>query len=376
VSAGSGPGRRLTAAEEDQAAEMYQAKASTREVAGVLGISRSSAQQLRLRLADAGRLHAPAGPQPDDTAEHDAEHQAHDGDAIATALADAERAVAEAQAQHDTQAQVAATAAARAAEARAAADGARERVRTAVLAGEDTTALRAAQRDADEAAEAAGWIAEAEEAKLVAAVQPLTSASRLRDLAKVRADRLANYATWAQDEAGIGDLWRHAVTSARQNAEDLAAAEQRRITGRRREAELARTEADLAASCGLPAMVLPEPAATDLTAPPDMMPVTLTRARWQAQQGSTREVAVLLGQNFGALPPDTGQLAAERARLEQLRAQPVRPAPALAQPLDPRFGASVSVDQHGNPLRPPDPERPRPQQVVRPGALGFEPFPR
>ena len=54
-----GPGRRLSDDEEERGAALYADGATTRAVARELAISRSSAQRLRVRLAEAGRL-APA----------------------------------------------------------------------------------------------------------------------------------------------------------------------------------------------------------------------------------------------------------------------------------------------------------------------------
>lgn len=111
-------------------------------------------------------------------------------------------------------------------------------------------------------------------------------------------------------------------------------------------------------------------------------PVALAQAMYQARNGNVREVAIRLGTMFGYLPPDLAEMAAEAERVRALHAQqPARPVPV--QPpvfMDPRYGASHGVDEHGSALPPPSPaemeRRSNPAPAGPAGWLGGQPFPR
>lgn len=370
----AGPGRRLTDAEEQQAAELFAAGQSTRAVAAALGIGNGTAARLKQRLAARS---ASAGTSPEDTVtEHD-EHQDDPGDDGLAAL----------QLERDAQAEHVEGLRQREAVSRqAAAELDAERLR-GLADGIADPALR--QRIANAQADAADWSTAAElaQAKLAGIDEQIAAVEARRELTAMRAELAAAVAGRDAVCAATGERQRICVQAVRAAAEGfcLAMADEREAIERAE--QLAVTVAARSAALGEPAPVVPPAVSTGLWVSPESgwgPPVALLRAINQAREGHAQAVAVQLGEAFGYLPPDPAELAAERDRMlamaaerdraEQEHRQHLAPQPQVRH-LPEHLGASVSVDAAGNPLRPPDPDRPRPQQVVRPGALGFQPWP-
>jgi transposase len=350
----SGPGRRLSDHEEARGAGLFAAGKSEREVADVLGCSPSSAHRLRLRL-DA------AGSEPEETTV--TEHNEDQDEAELTELAK----------QHDAQARTVQGLEEREAVSRSAAASLEAEHLAGLAEGRSDPELR--QRHENAAKDAGDWAKGAELArgKLAAIDQQITAVLARRADRQLRADLAEAVAERDVVLAAVGARQRAAVTAVRTAAEDFTAAFADELAALARVDELAALIA-----LGGPVPDVPPPESTGLWVSADYVagqPVALMRAISEARAGNAATVARQLGEAFGWLPPDPAELAAERARVLALRAGQLQPGPPPSVDLDPRFGASYSVSRDGTPLRAPDPERPRPQQVVRPGSLGFQPWP-
>ena len=388
MSAGSGPGRRLTPAEEERAAVLYRDGASTRDVARELAISNSSAQRVRVRLKEAGRL----TPVPSETPSSEVVKREDPGERTVTEHEDqalemtplpADDDAAELErlgAQREQLVADVGTYTGRA-EASMQAVAALEQERMLGLAeGRDMQGLRDRRRNAEDDARdatdaarlAAGRLGELD--RQIAAVQQRIQIAALgAELAEAIA---------ARDEvlAATGERQRTAVLAVRTAAEEFTAA----LADER--AAIERVE-QLAAQIALggPVPAVPAAQSTALWVHPEMSsgsgPVALAQAMYQARNGSVREVAVRLATMFGWLPPSPAELAAEAERVRALHAaQPVQPARPVQQvTVDPRFGASHGVDAAGRPLPPPsraEMERRGYPEPARPvGWLGGQPFP-
>ena len=388
MSAGSGPGRRLTGAEEERAAVLYRGGASTRDVARELAISNSSAQRVRVRLRDAGRL----TPLPAETPSSEVVKREDPGESTVT--------------EHDDQAapleMTALPAPDDAAELEkltgqreelvaevAKHEGRAEACRLALVQIEaersqrlaediDAQDLRPRLRDAaddqrDELEKAGlvrGRLAQVD-AAIVAVQERITIAALGAELAEAIKDRDAVLAK-------TGDRQRQAVTAVKAAAEEFC-----QVLADERAAVTRVEQLAMQIALGGPMPDVPPAVSTALQTPPDVNPpLPFQQAMWAAGLGETKRVAVLLGEVFGWLPPDPAVLAAERDRVLALRAALVQP-PAPPQPpavhMDPRFGASHGVDEHGNALPPPTPaelERRGYPAPARPaGWLGGQPWP-
>ena len=385
MSAGSGPGRRLTPAEEDRAAELYLADASTRTVARELAISRSSAQALRVRLMEAGRLTAAAEAPSSEVAEPDQEEASvtehHDqADAAELAqLAGQREALA---------AEVVIQAERAEASLQAVAELEAERVRT-LAEGRDAQSLRGRRRDAeddlrdwtDAARLARGRLDELD--RQIAAVQ-----ARIADAA-LRAELAEAIAARDVVLAATGERQRTAVLAVRTAAEEFTAAlaDEQAAVGR-----VEQLAAQIALAGPMPAV--PAAVSTRLSVHPDMAngdgPLSLSRALFQAREGQVRKVAILLAEAFGYLPPSPAELAEEAERRRRLVEDGARaeaewkrrshqPAPPVVRHMPEHLGASYGVDARGNPLPPPSPaemeRRSRPEPARPVGWLGGQPFP-
>jgi hypothetical protein len=141
--------------------------------------------------------------------------------------------------------------------------------------------------------------------------------------------------------------------------------------------QLAETAAAYATRLGVPAPVVPLPVSTCISLrpvdAPGGQPLALLMAINEARAGRVQAVAARLGEAFGWLPPTASELAAAHERFRELaeagrqaeadyrRRVPQQKAPVVHY--DPRGGtAGYGVDDYGNPLREPAPNRP-PMQV-------------
>ena len=239
------------------------------------------------------------------------------------------------------------------------------------------------QRHENAAKDAADWAKGAELArgKLAAIGQQIEAVRQRITIAALGAELAEAIAARDAVLARTGERQRQAVTAVRAAAEEFTAALADELAAVRRVDQLA-------AQIGLggPMPAVPPAQGTALWVPSEFVagePVHLARALSAARKGDVTRVAAELGEANGWLPPDPSVIAAERERVLALRAQqapqparPVQPQPVM----DPRFGASYGVDEHGHPLPPPSPaelERRRNPAPAGPvGWLGGQPWPR
>jgi len=363
---GQGAGRRLTPDEEERGRQLFADGLSTRQVAAELGIGNGTAARLRQRLADRGQITPAAG---DPETEETTVTSTPD---VAAADVDEDQADdAELAQLHQRQEELTAEATmyVERAEASRAAVSALEAERMQLLAaGQDAQQLRTRRRDAeddlrdsvDAASIAQGALAVVGER--IAAIEARQADRRLRaELADAVAER-------DQVLAGIGARQRAAVLAVRQAAEEFTQtfADEQRVM--MRVDELAGRVA-----LGGPAPDVPLPVTTRLSVPGDAGargPVALLRAMYQARDRNVTAVAEQLGVADGWLPPDPAEVEAERQRIIALHAaMPAArpPEPGSQVQMDPRYGSSYSVDEHGRPLRAPDPARQAPVAPMGPG---------
>jgi hypothetical protein len=387
VSAGdgsSGAGRRLTPEEERRGGELFAEGKSEREVAAELHVGRGTAHRLRERLAE----RAAAGSEPEETTtvtEHDEHQAAAPGPLEMTALqgptaeedaAELDRLtvlrgdLADEVVKHEGRAAASAQALA-----------ALEAERSELLAADrDAQPLRPRLRDAaddqrdelDKAGIARGRLAEV--VRQILAVE-----ARQADRA-MRADLAAAITERDRILAGIGTRQRAAILAVKMAAEDMCAASAEDRAAQQRVEQLAAAVTANAAALGLAAPVVPLAVSTWLQVPAGVeAPLPFRQMMWSAQEGQAQRVALRLAENFGWLPPDPAVIEADRERWLAMRAQqPVTlPAPPSEVVMDPRYGASYGIDEHGRPLPAPDPERRR-QAAEAPSAagwLGGQPWP-
>lgn len=371
----SGPGKRLNAEEEARGAQMFGRGASERDVAEALGCSASTAHRLRERLA---REAAPAAP-----ADSEASGQAPPGVPGAPEPAGAPEAAEDAelaglQRQRAEQADVVEGLEQREATSREAM-ATLDAERSAALAeGHADVSLRERFKNATEDAE--DWAKGAALAR-----EKLAGIDRQIQVVldrQQRARELVELATLVEARdavlAATGERQRSAVLAVRAAAEDFTAALAEERDAVRRVDELAGRIA-----LGGPAPGVPAPVSTALSVSVDYVaaqPTALLRAVSEARAGNVTAVARQLGECNGWLPPSAELIEAERDRVLALRAQqPPAEAPGPVVHMPEGWGASVSVDQHGNPLRPPAP-RPADAYPGTPagqpaGWLGGQPWP-
>jgi transposase-like protein len=360
--------------------------ASTRQVAREHGIGNATAARMLQQYRDSqdSAQVAPGAGHPDmaaAAAPGDVEHPRGDDAELAALLEQREHVSAELAEAHSKSARA----------HKAADELSAERLKT-IEDGGDATRLRPRIRDARDAAEDADAAADAVTRRLAALDQQIAAVQARLELARVRVELAAAIAGRDAVGAGMGERESRAFLAPRLAAEDLCAAKAEERDSIARVEALAAEEAARAAALGEPATVVPPVVSTHLQVPPGMSePLPYRQAHFRASQGQAELVAVSMAENFGWLPPEAALVAAEREQRREMAEERRRAEEAwrhdsrnperkqrapVVRTLPEYMGASVSIDEHGNPLRAPDPERPRPQQVVRPGSLGFEPFPR
>jgi len=358
MTAASGPGRRLTEAEEARAVEMYQANASTRAVAKELEISRSSAQQLRLRLQREGRLTvAEAGTADADTETEDTTVTEHGDQADEAELTELRK-------QHDTQTAVVRGLEERESVSRSAMTTLEAEHLAGLAEGRSDPELR--QRYENAGKDAADWAKGAE-------------------LARGKLASIGRQIEAVQERTEFGRLCEQLAEA---DAEDRAAAESFVAAGTRtreaaaRKQELLAAVTAMSARVGKPVPVLEPVQSTALWVSSDYVagqPVHLMRALSAARQGLPIEkVCAELGEAAGWLPPpppSPEEVAAWQARQAEMAQQQHAPRPLANPVLRPGDEASVGVDQHGNPVRW-RPVPPHPLDSYRaPMSVGFPPLP-
>jgi Homeodomain-like domain len=371
----SGPGRRLTPEQEQRAAELFAAGRSEREVADELGCSASTAHRLRERLERAGGTpdepEAPAAPARD-------EHEAAGAFELTAQhpLRESPGELGELQAERDRLADLLQTYGDRAAASRQAlADLETERVEL-LTEGKDAAPLRPRRADAEADLADSETSAQIAADRVAAVDVRIAQVRAMRDLAEMRDQLEAAVAERDTVCAATGDRMRAAVLAVRRAAEEFTAALADERAATERTEQLGQDTANRALALGERVPVAPPARSTALwvdNAFSAGKPVALSRAISEARIGRTEAVATCLGEAFGWLPPDPAVIAAERERMRQLRTAPPPSPPSVEHPA--HWPAAVSVDSHGRPLAPPDPERQRAQTAVRPGALGFTPWP-
>jgi transposase len=375
VSAGqaSGAGRRLTPDEERRGAELFAQGLSTRQVAAQLGVGNGTAARLRRRLAeraasrsepeetttmpghDASQIEITALPDPDDAAELSALTAQREDQA-----AEVEKYVSRAEASMHAVAELEAERMHGLAEGREV-QGLRERRRNA-----DDDA-----RDFADAAKLAHGRLEETDRQIQAVLARQADRQLRAELAEAVAERDAVL-------AAVGERQRSAVLAVAAAAADFTAALADEL------AVLSRVD-QLAARIALggPVPAVPPPVSTSIGALYDAVarePLALARAVSEARAGRVAAVAEQLGICNGWLPVSPAELAAERERMLALRAPQPQPAASRPVQMDPRFGASYGVDEHGNALPPPSPaeleRRSQPAPAGPGGWLGGQPWPQ
>jgi hypothetical protein len=370
---GAGPGRRLTDAEEQQAAVLFAAGHSTRQVAAALGIGSGTAARLKQRLAARS---APASTSPEDTVTDHDDHQDDPGDGELAAL----RTERGAQASH-----VEGLRQREAVSRQAAGELDGERLR-GLADGIADPALR--ERIANAQADAADWATAAElaTAKLAGIDDRIAAVEARRELARLRDELAAAVAGRDAVLAGTGERQRICVQAVRAAAEGfvLALSDEQEATARVE--QLAAAVAARATALGEPVPVVAPAAGTGLSVHPDMAvsgaPLALLRAVYRAREGNVEAVAVLLGECFGWLPPappTAEEIAAWQAREAEMARHR---GPRQGRPWTRPDTASVGVDAEGRELRerPPVPPHPRDGYLphaaaVTAGWLGGQPWP-
>ena len=370
MSAGSGPGRRLTEAEEDRAAALYQEGASTRCVARELEISRSSAQALRVRLLEAGRLTSE-----ETTVDHDQAGAAENLEVLPATgdAAELEQLAAQSEAQA---AEVTLYTDRAEASLQAVANLERERL-TGLAEGRDMQGLRERRRNAEDDARDATDAARLARGRFDEIGRQITAVqTRIADR-QLRAELAAAIEARDAVMAKTGERQRTAVLAVRTAAEEFCAAmaDERAAAGR-----VEQLAAQIALGGPMPAV--PPPVSTAISPPYDAVarqPVALARAVSAARDGNAVAVAEQLGICNGWLPPGPAELAAEWEHIRALRAGQATPPAPRSVDMDPRFGASHGVDEYGNALPPPSPaeleRRRQPAPAGPAGWLGGQPFP-
>lgn len=370
---GDGPGRRLSASEEDQAARLFAGGASDRQVAAALEVGTGTANRLRHRLA--ARIaelsgHA-AGDEPQETAVEEQQDGIEEGggalevtpvlrafgsDVVLThpGLAEIEAAAPEIEleAERDELVKAIAMHEDRAAASRGA------------LAGLEAERIRLLDSDSDAAplrpriAQARDDLADSETAaqlargRLAPVEARLAELAALRDLAAMREQLAAAVAERDAECARTGDRQRAAVLAVRDAAVEFVAAlaDERRVVDR--VDQLERAVAAGAAAYGEPRPVVPPAPGTGLHVDPSLAaggPLALMRAFSEAQVNRPEAVAVRLAEAYGWLPPDPAEVAAEMERMRAWREGMARQAaaPQTGQPWTRGDTSQVGLDRGG-----------------------------
>lgn len=355
----SGAGRRLTPDEEERGRQLFADGLSTRQVAAQLGVGNGTAARLRQRLADRGQITPAAGdPETEETT------VTQTPDVAAAAVADGQADDAELTRLTTLRDELAAEVATyiERAESSTHAVAELERERIGLLAaGHDAQQLRGRRRDAEDDHRDSATAATLAQGRLDDVGRQIAVVEARQADRKLRAELAAAIVERDRVLAGVGERQRAAILAVRAAAEDFCqvVADDRAVQSR--VGQLAAAVTASAAGLGQPGPVVPAAVSTVLQVPAGVTaPLPYTQAMWAAGQNNAERVAVKLAETWGWLPPDPAEVEAERQRLIALRAgMPVPQPPGLAQniTMDPRYGASYSVDEHGNPLRAPDPER-------------------
>lgn len=367
--------------QEQQVAAALTQGLSERETARQVGVSPTAVHRVRERLAQRPE----ASPEPEETTvtDHDDDQAAAAGPLEMTAaqpeqLADGDllgqlragrQEVADAVAVHEERAAVSRSAVAQL-EA--------ERIE-ALAAGRDAQALRTRRRDAEDDARDSADAAGLARGRLAEFDRQIAVVVARQELAVMRV-QLAEAVT-ERDAlcAGVGERQRRAVVAVHEAAVDFVATFAEPQAAAQRVDELAAAVAGHAQQLGEPGPVVTLAPSTAISAPADSYGagLALNRARSEAAIGRTEQVAIRLAETFGWLPPappTPEEIAAWQARMAQMTAS--APVAQGSVPHPEHWPAAVSLDAAGTPLAPPDPQRKRPQQVVRPGSLGFQSFPQ
>jgi Homeodomain-like domain len=393
----TGPGRRLTAAEEQQAAEMFAAGKSEREVADAVGCSASTAHRLRERLAREAAPAAPAAtvpagpdtpeapvaPEPAAPAEAATEPP---GLEMTGVLLPSEDEIAALRKERGEVAAAVATYEERAQESRTAIVQLEADRREVLAAGHDAAPLRPRLRDAaddlkdseEAAALARGYLLELD--GRLAAIEGRQAFGRMRgELA--REVEISDVVC-----ASTGNLQRAAVLAIKAAAEKFvqAVADEQAAISRR--ADLAAAVTAAAVHLGEPVPEVPAAVPTALWIHPDAAnaggALALHKAINRAREGNVQATAVHLAEAFGWVPPDPAQVAAERERLLAMQAQQASPAVEPHQPWTRPDTATVALDRDGKEVppwmvRPPHPSDgyPGSPAAAPAGWLGGQPWP-
>lgn len=377
MSGEAGPGKRLTAEQEQQGAELYAAGASERDVAEALGCSASTAHRLRERLQREAAPAAPAAPVPAGTNTAEVP-ESPEPDETAQALA-------ELRGQRDQQAEVIEGLEQREATSLAAMSELKQQQLGELAEGRADVGLRQRYRNAED--DARDWAIAADLArdKLRLIDQRIADLEARQDLDRMRGELAAAVA--ARDAACVatGERQRAAVLAVKAAAGEFTQAVADEQAAVSRVADLAAAVTAAAVHLGEPAPEVPAAASTALWLHPDTASaggaLALARAINRAREGNAQATAVQLAECFGWLPPDPAQIAAEHARLLALRASAAEPEPH--EPWTRPDGSPVALDADGNEVHPWLAERvPHPSDAYpgspapRPaGWLGGQPWP-
>jgi len=236
-------------------------------------------------------------------------------------------------------------------------------------AGADAVPLRQKIREAQDTAEDAETAAARVRARIAVLDQEVAAGLARRDQTRAVAELGEAVAERDQVLSRTGQRQRDAVAAVRAAAEEFTAALADEMAAIRKADDLT---ARVARGGSVP--VVPLPVTTSLSVPGDLVgrePVALLRAIHEARAGNVRAVAEQLAAAFGYLPqppPSAEQIAAgQQARAEllernRLLLRGVKPLPPALQD----GSASVSLDEHGNPLRPLRPAyQPQPSDSYR-----------
>lgn len=370
----TGPGRRLTDDEETKAAGMFAAKATDRAVADALDIGTGTANRLRHRLA--GRIAALAAGGNEQPAGH--------GPLEMTAFqphVDVAAELAELETQRAELARITELHEDRAEASRTAVTQLELERHEALAAGRDAAPLRGRIRDASDDAADSETAAQLTRERLAPVEARIAELNARQALDTMRADLAAAVNVRDEVYSRSGDRQRAAVLAVRDAASDWTATFTEEQAAQLRVEQLGQAVTAAAAALGELLPQVPPAVSTMLSVPGDAIvggPLALTRAMYRAREGNVAAVAVQLAEALGYLPPSAEELEADRAMWQERAAATAATVPGAGPTVEhpAHWPASVSLDSDGHPLAPPDPDRPRPQQVVAPGSLGFQPFPR
>jgi hypothetical protein len=350
-----GPARRLTAEQEETAAEHFARGATDRQVADAIDVGTGTANRLRHRLAARiTELAAQAAGSEETTVSTEDDGGVRDevdnvmrGELL-TQLGE----------KRDELIGQLADLQGRAAASRQALDGLEaERIKL-LAAGQDAAPLR--PRVASASADLADWQTAAGlvQQQIAIADQRIAEVQAEQQLAGMRAELAPAVAERDAAILATGDRMAAAVLAVKAAAEEFTAALADETAARDRAELLAARIASLAGSLGEPGPNLPaEPETTvlpvhggDVRGPE----LELVRAMTAARQGNAEVVARHLAEVYGWLPPTRAEQAAELERWRQVRAEQDRQmlqAKTASQPWTRPDTSSYEVDASGRVIR-------------------------